>query len=74
MIYLLKVIALGSARAIVLPASLLSDLDIDRGDILAVRSDRSGCYGLERANPALFEGKPPQSLRAAEDQRDGLVR
>ncbi len=55
MIYLLKVIALGSARDIVLPASLLSELDIDRGDILAVRSQTDG-YSLHRADPALVEG------------------
>jgi bifunctional DNA-binding transcriptional regulator/antitoxin component of YhaV-PrlF toxin-antitoxin module len=68
MIYLLKVIALGSARAIVLPLSLLSDLDIDRGDILAVRSDQSDGYSLHRASPALVEGGTARPY-----QPDGLV-
>jgi hypothetical protein len=64
MIYLLKVIALGSSRAIVLPLPLLSALDIDCGDILAVQSDKSGAFHIERATADLL--KPGGMLSNAE--------
>jgi hypothetical protein len=67
MIYLLKAIALGSSRAIVLPLPLLSALDIGCGDILAVKPDKSGAFHIERApgdllrpRDSLFDGKAGQ--------------
>jgi antitoxin component of MazEF toxin-antitoxin module len=60
MIYLLKVIALGSSRAIVLPAPLLSALDVDRGDIVAIRSDKPNSFRFGRA--------PAEVLRPATEQ------
>jgi hypothetical protein len=61
MIYLLKVITLGHSRAIVFPAPLLSALDIDCGDLIAIQSDASGSFGIRRAPAGIVGGE----IRAA---------
>jgi hypothetical protein len=67
MIYLLKVIALGHSRAIVFPAPLLSALDIDCGDLVAIQSDASGSFGIRRAPAGILGGE----IRAASAKISG---
>jgi hypothetical protein len=55
MIYLLKIITLGSTHAIVLPAPLLSALDIDRGDIVALRPNKLGGFRLDRISDGALD-------------------